>query len=32
MYHGADELAPKANSSQPFRDGILNHLRTYLTN
>lgn len=31
MYHAADELAPKATSLQPFRDGIVNHLRTYLT-
>jgi acetyl esterase/lipase len=30
MYHGADELAPKAPSAQRFREGMLNHLRTYL--
>jgi acetyl esterase/lipase len=30
MYHGADGLAPKADSMQEFRRSIVNHLRTYL--
>ncbi len=30
MYHGADGLAPKAQSMQDFRRGMTEHLRTYL--
>ena len=30
MYHGADGLAPKALSLRAFRDGMVEHLRTYL--
>lgn len=30
MYHGADGLAPKAQSMRDFRRGMTEHLRTYL--
>jgi acetyl esterase/lipase len=31
MYHGADGLVPGDSSMRRFQEGMVNHLRTYLT-